>query len=95
MLRACRLSAAGAAASTAQQGCGDIFLTEPEKAEILRVWESKVGSRPCLPGIGSSTLRHTAEDYCTAAQELCVHECEEKPNALSAACLLHVSCSYD
>jgi hypothetical protein len=35
-LHACRLSAAGAAPPAQQYGCCDVFLTEPEKVEMLR-----------------------------------------------------------
>jgi hypothetical protein len=43
VMAACRGSASGAALPAHAGALGAVFLTEPEKAEILRVWESKVG----------------------------------------------------
>jgi hypothetical protein len=41
-LAGCRVSAAGTALPAQPLGTCEVFLTELEKAEILRVWESKV-----------------------------------------------------
>jgi hypothetical protein len=42
-----------------------VFLTEPEKAEILRVWESKVGSVVWCSQHQTATVAAVAHAQCT------------------------------